>query len=292
MKVRSRSLTRDDTRITPHLEPFTGQFITTTTQIDKHRAIFVIDGSFIVICELYLHIDSPVTSITKRGSEITRGQGTKGQYAIFARFAEFLPQAELGASYTAQTNEQTTSGELETRYFQPTDAFVEKQLQAAGVKKYVARHKFRHPMYMITGLKIAKGASSSRLQHMAYSGNAAGGVDLIAAGVPGAVGAWAAVGSSRRDNVSFEASDDFVLAFRLWRIYFEKGEAGTKEVGGGELYGLGDGEKELAEEEEENDEVIDFVGMGNVDVSPEEFQMKLETTLDDADDEECFYVEV
>jgi hypothetical protein len=52
---------------------------------------------------------------------------------------------------------------LETRFFQPTQAYVEKSMQAANVQDFIVRNRFKKPVHMITGVKVATGAKVSSM---------------------------------------------------------------------------------------------------------------------------------
>ena len=49
---------------------------------------------------------------------------------------------------------------LKTRCFQPDDFYVYESLQNPRMKSYIKQGRFKKPVYMITGLKIARGVSA------------------------------------------------------------------------------------------------------------------------------------
>jgi hypothetical protein len=45
----------------------------------------------------------------------------------------------------------------------PTQAYVEKSMQAADVQDFIVRNRFKKPVYMIMGVKVATGAKVSSM---------------------------------------------------------------------------------------------------------------------------------
>jgi hypothetical protein len=83
-----------------------------------------------------------------------------GVYGVWASFLQGLGiDANLSVSFDG--NEETTFkvDQLRTEYFDPTLAYLEESINAPSVDQYIKEHKFKKPVYMVTGVKIARGGS-------------------------------------------------------------------------------------------------------------------------------------
>ncbi|GAP88692.1 putative major facilitator superfamily MFS-1 [Rosellinia necatrix] len=110
---------------------------------------------------------------------------------------------------------------LETRSFDVRDDYVKKVLMSQSVADYISEFKSSAqgakevPLYMVSGLKVAKGASSK------FTELSKAGANIGASGSTGNADAkllevlW-----KRYRRVSFETSTDFVLAFQLTHIRY------------------------------------------------------------------------
>jgi len=115
--------------------------------------------------------------------------------------------------------------EQETMFFLPTKEYLEKAIQTEGVQMYLSASRFKKPLYMITGLKIARGGKSSRTTTHEREGGFDIGVDntlQAATGVPVTVGPGIQVASSWSESRSFQSSEDFVFAFRLHKLILKR----------------------------------------------------------------------
>ncbi|KAI0906334.1 hypothetical protein F4823DRAFT_80457 [Ustulina deusta] len=110
--------------------------------------------------------------------------------------------------------------ELQTHEFFVTDEYIAKVLAQDAVKTYMKRRKYRIPVYMVSGLKIAKGGASVNPD--------------VTTKIDGKVGISGPEGVAeaqpllqfirdRTEGITFDSKTDFVLGFRVERISF-KGE--------------------------------------------------------------------
>jgi hypothetical protein len=158
-----------------------------------------------------------------------------------------------------------------TDEFLPDHKYIEQCLQDPGVhSKFIGRNRKSH-MYMITGLKLAYGATKVRETMKKKGVHAQFGVDATLAGVPlsvGPQGDWAS-GLMERSEAD-EA--DFVFGFKLRRLRYKKGQVIHEEYDKGARYGVDHGGQlggAIQELDAAGFEVQDVDG-----VSSEAFQMK------------------
>ncbi|CZS84512.1 unnamed protein product [Fusarium graminearum] len=56
------------------------------------------------------------------------------------------------------SNDVISCHRLETLSFNPTDSYIEASMEDSNVKRFMRSSRFRKPIYMVTGLKIARAA--------------------------------------------------------------------------------------------------------------------------------------
>lgn len=141
--------------------------------------------------------------------------------------------ADIDVSRLKDKDETYRCKTLETQYFQPDEAYIAASLQHARVTDYVQKGwPLKKAVYMVTGLKIAKGVSAETGSRKEHSIEGQLGVDAtaITGGVPVSAGPKGKWSSETSEGVEFGAGDDFVFAFRLIKIrQKEKAEKGFVE---------------------------------------------------------------
>lgn len=103
-----------------------------------------------------------------------------------------------------------TVARLETTYFDPSVSYIKQCLQLAEVKNYLDRANHKAPVYLITGLKIAWGATASTASRSVVSR----GVvfrDVVFRDVESRRG-WSSVGKP----------SDFVLGVQVLKLYYKR----------------------------------------------------------------------
>ncbi|KAF6825961.1 pfs domain-containing protein [Colletotrichum plurivorum] len=112
---------------------------------------------------------------------------------------------------------------LETVYFYPTPGYIKQCLQLRDVKDYSDMADYQAPLYLITGLKIARGATISTDRSREYEGSAQAGVQVpTGAPVDVSVAASARVSGASGVVSSFGEPADFVLAVQAQKIYYKR----------------------------------------------------------------------
>lgn len=170
------------------------------------------------------HIQIPPKSIFsdhKRGFTTTRSRLTKGEYGIWAQlWGTQGVGGELSLSHEQSGEDSFRIERLDTLFFYPTQEYVTQSMLMPDVKEYIAGTGYR-AVYMVTGVKIARGAAGEIRRGRRWEGRADVGLSQPA-GIQVEVGPK--VGRTKENEVSegFEESDDFVIGIQVKRLYYKK----------------------------------------------------------------------
>lgn len=158
---------------------------------------------------------------------------------------------------------------LETKYFVPDAEYISRAMQDDGVKAFLHATHSRDPIYLITGLKIARGAKVTNKTHLERGVAAEVKVDATGFGAPVEVGPEGGFGVRRAMQTSFAGSTDYIFAYRLERIRVKRRteEVESKEYIKGAMFGRDDDDSDdemefIADEfeeggvEEDDEEVV------------------------------------
>lgn len=154
---------------------------------------------------------------TKEGFRNTRSKLRSGELGFWAQAASFIG-VHVQAGFDVSSDYEINVDEVETTYFIPSDEYIRRSVNTPEVKRYLAQSGNAVPLFMIVGIKIAKGASVGHGQSKKKGASAA-----VIASTPGAdIGPKVSASSEKTKRESFQGSSDFVLALRLQRIRFKK----------------------------------------------------------------------
>lgn len=176
------------------------------------------------------HVAIPETALLpvdiKRGFKATRSSLLSGNLGIFARFCGIFGvgvNVKAGWVYEARENDIISFESVETHTFSHSDAYLQQTMAAAPVKAFMEASGGNAIVYMITGLKVGKGAA------LEASRGCEQGVKLKLGfgytGTPAQEGPDAGFKRRVEEGISFKASSDFIIAFRVRRISYNKGSA-------------------------------------------------------------------
>lgn len=165
--------------------------------------------------------------------------------------------------------------ELETKYFVPetVDGYLEACVKSDYVHAYFEATGFRKPLFMIVGIKIAKGAKVASEMKREIEGEAKVGVDLTALAAPVTLGPEGSLKRTRERSVKWAGSTDYIFAYRLVKIRCKKGgNFGIDDCNKGAVFGRDDEdddedydedeEREKSFQDEYNAEDYDGEGLG------------------------------
>jgi len=166
--------------------------------------------------------ESAIASTVKQdwGTELRRDR--EQRVGIWAQFAAMIlgVGADAVVSWSQQHTDVFQFEELETQFFEPELEYV--QASVAGVAKWVKANP-RKSVYMVTGVKIARGAQHLTAHAKGIDFDFKPGVDAMPfVGVPISGGPLVGAGRKRGEMTWFSDSSDFVFAYRLRRIIIKR----------------------------------------------------------------------
>jgi len=207
------------------------------------------------------------SSTKKSGWTGTISQLRAKKFGLWARFLEIFG---LGGEVSVHSNSGNenyfTLDSLETTFIDPGEEYVKQSMSAEGVQRFIKASRYNKPVYMITGLKIANGASAIGSETVVRGGQAKFGFDGTSSGVPVSVGSEAEISSTKINTVSFDGASPFPFAIRLRQISYDKGkEIVQQEYRVGVVLGT---DKEEGDEEQTED--VKVLGLNAQDA--EDFQ--------------------
>ncbi|KAF4631189.1 hypothetical protein G7Y89_g6947 [Cudoniella acicularis] len=196
---------------------------------------------------------------------------------------------DIDISKSGSLTEEYHFRKLVTRYFQPTIEYIKTSVYQQDVQDFIVGHKGKGQIYMITGVKIASGATVAITEAKKRGLHFQLGVDATPAGVPIAMGPKLERGGDEVQRTSSEIEEDFVFAYRLTQIKIRKkgGLVYQQYDKEGELFGVGNDEGDKEEGEGDFRDQFEIEELVEHDVCAEEFGMKSVTVLDDDGKETC-----
>ena len=142
-----------------------------------------------------------------------------GEASILAKVLDRSIGGEVSLKGQKTDEDVYTIEKLETVYFYPQRSYINKCLQLSDVKDYLEMGGNEVPVYLITGLKIAWGATIFTNHGQGYKGSASVGVALPTGAVD--VAKVGVAGDSTMAS-SFSKPADFVLGIQVQKIYHKK----------------------------------------------------------------------
>lgn len=191
-----------------------------------------------------LLIEDEALSTEKHEVEISTEKLREGKFSIITKFLSFLgvgvdacaggstrfvplPVQAPGFERTMLCNRVCSSGEtfslesIQTTQFFPREQYFRRCVEAAGVRRFLEKSRYRKPVYIITGLKVVKGARAKNFKASSLEGELGINVDATVwtgGGIPVAGGPGVSGTVSRKQGTSWEGSSDFVLAYRVQKL--------------------------------------------------------------------------
>jgi len=189
----------------------------------------------------------------KGGFEATRSELKSGELGFWAKFVG-IEGIGGEASLSVKRSETDTYkfSSVDTEFFYPSPSYISQCMALADVEEYMKLWKYKKPVYLVTGLKIAKGASV-RLE----SDNEAKGKTEL--GLNNPVGSATQAGLRAERNVenkpvsAFTESSDIVVGIQCLKVYYKIGWFGGEKRLEEEVYT--DGATFLGDEAKKKPEV-------------------------------------
>ncbi|CAI6336117.1 unnamed protein product [Periconia digitata] len=165
------------------------------------------------------------SSKTDWGTEVYREH--EQRIGIWAQFAAMIlgVGGDAIVAWSRKNSEVFQFDELETTFFEPEADYVERSVigkEREAVADWIKMNP-RKSVYMITGLKIARGASHLRARARGIDFDLKPAIEATPfIGVPLSGGPLVGAGREKGESTWFSGSSDFVFAYRLRRIIIKR----------------------------------------------------------------------
>ena len=212
----------------------------------------------------------------------------KGIIGIWARFLQVVGiDAEARVTWNNSKGDKFEFKTLDTEFIDPTMEYYTQSVLAPSVAEYIVDTKFRKSIYIVTGVKIARGADVEQARSKEAGTHLKAGVDGTATAAPVAAGPEVTISSSKSETTSSKGSSDFVFAYRLREIYYSKGKVKHREHNKGALQDVGGTSTKGSREDVSAVPPLEISGLAGEDVSGEGLALSKELATDEDDGEEC-----
>lgn len=169
---------------------------------------------------------------------------------------DVLPiQADLKAEKQYSNSVIWNFDRIDSEIFIPRLQDIQDAVNREEVLTQIHRKKFdfRKRLYMITGVRVARGARLNQQFSKTYGGGARVGVDLAAfAAAPVTVGPSGDISNTVAENYSFKSSSDFVYAYRVCEVHYGK-DVHVRPYSKGETFGIDENEDDIDDTDDTDD---------------------------------------
>ncbi|KAK5656656.1 hypothetical protein OQA88_4636 [Cercophora sp. LCS_1] len=187
--------------------------------------------------------------------------GHLGVWASFLQILLVIPPvgtAEVGLEVVRSKAEEHRFETLETHSFIPDPEYIRQAIADPGAQAFFEATGRRKPVYMITGIKVARGADVNRETATKIGVEAGIEADLTAVTmVPVTPGTGVGWQRGKRVAVGFAGGSDYVFAYRLIKIKLKRKGVVSERFAKGAVFGLDD---ELEDSEGEDFDVEEYDG--------------------------------
>ncbi len=215
---------------------------------------------------------------------------SKGKAGIWAEFV-----IDLGISGNISGNWDNVDlatfkfNELRTETISPSLAQIQAAFNEDAVQTAIKDSRFRDSLYMITGIKIAKGAEVVIQKVRGKGGNLHFGLDMTPFGAPVKVGPDIEENFKIGELTKESHQEEFVWAYRLREVRYKRKQAyDQKEYIKGDLMGKGQKEGKGREErikEAEAEAEAELIGFKDGDVDGDVWDAECISVVDDDGEE-------
>jgi hypothetical protein len=159
----------------------------------------------------------------KGGFEATRARLKSGVLGIWAQFLGF-DGIGVEASISAKQSESDTYkfAGVDTEYFFPSPTYISRSMELSDVQDYLKGSNYKKPVYLITGLRVARGASVHLKEGTEISAKTEAGLNNLGATN---IKAGPRIEGSRDNStvISFTESSDIVVGVQCVKLYYKTG---------------------------------------------------------------------
>jgi hypothetical protein len=163
-----------------------------------------------------------VHSSYKDDWEKEKSRTLTGSVGVWAQFLALILGigVDVAANFEREEGDGLKFKRLETSFIVPDKKYIEDSTK--DLKDFLRENPRTRSVYMVTGVKIARGAEVVRKRVRGAGGEGNASIDATAmTGVPVSTGPKTSIAWRNVDSESFSGSSDFVFAYRLRKISIE-----------------------------------------------------------------------
>ncbi|KAJ0350325.1 hypothetical protein KNSL1_003996 [Colletotrichum chrysophilum] len=117
----------------------------------------------------------------KRSVKYTKEKMRSGKFSILTKFLSILGFGiDVGAEVTKGDEESFIFSTIDTTQFNPSLTYLQHSIENTNVRRFLQAARYRKPVYVITGIKVVKGAEANTSKSRGIGGNIAVEVDVAA----------------------------------------------------------------------------------------------------------------
>ena len=157
------------------------------------------------------------------GVGISQASELSAQFGLWADLSGFStpPGASGDASTRKSHSRDWHFDKILSTIITPSNEYIDASLRHGDVPAKLKNvYLFRKRLYMITGVRVVRGARMTTSEERSASVNLSVQADASDAGVPVTAGATAGLERKVAEEMSFEEASDFVFAYRLQQIFY------------------------------------------------------------------------
>ncbi|KAI3547302.1 hypothetical protein CSPX01_03739 [Colletotrichum filicis] len=176
-------------------------------------------------------VDIPIELLNKidikDGFQSSRSRLLSGELGFFAKvIGLFGSGAGAGVCSNKDKNDILSCERLETMTFDPTAEYIAESMELPEVARYMKGCRFKEPLYMVTGFKIGRGGSLQSKSSQNRSLKLECG--LNPPGSPFNIEGKVGIAREETESEVWKGSTDFIVAFRVRKIWYQKGDIKNK----------------------------------------------------------------
>ncbi|GAP92966.1 hypothetical protein SAMD00023353_0403750 [Rosellinia necatrix] len=218
-------------------------------------------------------------------SSIALAKSRKKSIGIFGELPGLL-NANLNTEFGTDAGEHWSFDNLRTIWFVPSVEYVRQSLLDISVQLYIQTNQSwlgHTSLYMVTGVKVAFGASALSDFATSYGFGGSIGLDPAVLGVPITVGPTVELWNGLSNSATSSPTQPVVFAFRLRKLKIKARSGGVKQSDYNKNGLLGEEDAPIQPTVE-----IDTDGVEDYDATGADFDLPDEAdTVDEIDEDEC-----
>ncbi|KAF2106154.1 hypothetical protein BDV96DRAFT_591532 [Lophiotrema nucula] len=168
-----------------------------------------------------IKIDTEIYSDHKGTFTATRIQLKSGELGLWAKVMGIQGiGAEANISAARNATDTYSFDDLDTEYFHPTSNYISSCIALPDVDGYFRGGRYKKPVYLITGLKVAKGVTVKVERSHNIEGKISAGINTPDGSVQ--VGPKAGAKVENTPGYAFTESSDIVVGIQCLKLYHHK----------------------------------------------------------------------